>query len=82
MPTPKAIENAPELALGLGLYYVAFWRLTTCRSPPEPIPWLAIDQYATRHELTGEQYEDLLHHVRAMDIAYLKWKAARKKGGG
>lgn len=86
-PLPEAIANAPELSPGLGLYFAAFFDLTTCRSQGAysqgPIPWTAIDRYAEANEFAGEQRQDLFHHVRAMDEAYLAWARERaKKGSG
>ena len=85
-PLPEAIANAPELAPGLGLYFGAFFDLTTCRAQgwsQGPIPWTAIDRYAEANGFLGEQRVDLFHHVRAMDAGYLAWARERSsKGGG
>ena len=72
---PDAIANAPELLQGLEGYYQAFLELHTCRAVgfgEGAIPWTAIDAYATRHGLEGEEYEDFEDLVRVLDDAYLK----------
>jgi hypothetical protein len=84
MPLPEKIANAPELAPGLDLFYVAFLELATCRTSgwgEGPIPWTAIDRYAEANAFEGEQREDLFHHVRAMDQGYLAWARARESKG-
>jgi hypothetical protein len=65
----------PELRMGLELYYGAFWDLSTCRPlgmSEGPISWLAIDAYATARGLDPAQRNDLQHHIRVMDRAYLE----------
>jgi hypothetical protein len=46
-----------------------------------PIPWLAVDSYCNTNGIEGEQREDLEHHIRALDTAYLDYRAkqAEKK---
>jgi len=84
LPFPKRIANAPELWMGLELFYGAFLDLTTDRPmgwDARPIPWTAIRDYADAYDIRDEQREDLFDLVRAMDIAYLKHleKKAKKK---
>lgn len=43
-----------------------------------PIPWTAIDQYAMRYGYDGEEFEYLERMVRALDDAFLKFKAEQK----
>lgn len=82
-PLPDAIANAPDLWLGLDLFYMAFTDLTSCRSfstgGPGPIPWSAIQIYCDAYEIKGEQREDVFYHVQHLDTAYLEW-AAKKIG--
>lgn len=81
-PFPNAIANAPELQLGLYLFYIAFLDLTSCRTlgyAQGPIPWLAIHHYCEAHEIEGEQREDVFYHVAHLDKAYLDWSAAKMK---
>lgn len=80
---PGKIENAPELHMGLGLYYNAYWELTSCRASGwgiGPIPWSAILEYARFFEFSEEQEEDLLYYVRMMDNAYLDYKRSKEEG--
>ena len=79
---PTKIANAPELLPGLELYFVAFQDLHTCRSAGfdvGPIAWLDIDRYADQGGLDEDQRQDLHHHVRAMDNAYLAWARQQAK---
>lgn len=75
-PLPKRIANAPELMLGLELYYDAFWDLATCRPiglGAGSIPWSAIRDYALTFEFDEEQEDDLFYFIRAMDNAFLQF---------
>lgn len=76
-PLPEKIANAPEIALGLEIYYVAFLDLSTCRPfgmGEGPIPWTAIDRYCVVNGIKGELREDLFFIVQELDGVYLKWK--------
>lgn len=79
---PAAIKDAPELRLGLALYYGAFWDLDSCRQigmGEGPISWLSVDAYATARGFDPEQRDDLHHHISAMDRAYLKFRADKRE---
>jgi len=79
---PKSIENAPWIAFGLELYFVAFLDLTSCRQQgyaEGPIAWLTINDYADVHGYEGEQREDLFYHIQQLDIAYLNHKSKQIK---
>lgn len=79
---PDRIAHAPDLFLGLELYFKAFVELNTCRSTgwsAGPIPSWAIDEYADRLGLTEEEIEDLHYHMRMMDQAFLKYTARKNK---
>lgn len=79
-PIPDRIQNAPTLAPGLYLYYLAFQELSTCRSAGfgvGPIPWMAIDRWAVAAELDMEQREDLFYFVHRMDQAYIDWSTKK-----
>jgi hypothetical protein len=88
LPLPQAIQNAPELTIGLELYYGAFFDLDPDRPQSHgglgPIPWSSIHSYAVAWALDEEQTDDLFYYVRQMDSAYLKWQAgkAEAKTGG
>jgi hypothetical protein len=81
MPLPDRIQNAPELVLGLELYYGAFMDLTSCRGTgygtEGPIPWDKVVQWAEKYGLDEEQEDDLVYHIPQMDEVYLKFKAKK-----
>ena len=87
MPFPQAIANAPDLWMGLELFFGAFLDLDGDRPSGwtmRPIPWAVIIDYAQAYNIVDEQREDLLYFVRAMDKAYMahvtkKEKRKRKK---
>lgn len=73
-PLPPRIANAPQLAIGLELYYLAYMEISTCRSvgmTAGPIPWTSVQDYATAFDFDEEQTENLHVYVRAMDKAFL-----------
>ncbi len=85
LPLPDRIQNAPELELGLELYYGAFWDLDSCRPlgmGEGPIPWIAIEQYAQLNDIVGDQREMLHFHIRQLDNAYLQHRASKMNKGG
>ena len=81
LPLPARIQNAPELAPGLGIYMRAFYDLDTCRPmgvTEGPIPWTAIERWCDAAKMTEEEERDDVHYlVRRLDNAYLAYK--RKK---
>ena len=83
MPLPDKIQNAPELLLGLELYYKAFMDLTSCRGQvygtEGPISWLSINDYCLIHGIMGEQQEDLMYHIQRLDSVYLEHKTKKLK---
>jgi hypothetical protein len=79
LPLPRALQNAPELRLGLELYYDAFWDLNTCRPGGGYIAWSVIKDYAACWELSEDQTVDLFAHVRAMDKAFLDWHESKRQ---
>lgn len=82
-PLPGRIQNAPQLEIGLELYYGAFWDLTTCRPggwTVTPIPWSAIKEYGELNEFDPDQMEDLFVYIRLMDNAYIDWRHKQTKG--
>lgn len=36
-----------------------------------PIPWDAVDRYAERHRMRGDEYDELQSLIRAMDDEFL-----------
>lgn len=83
MPLPDSIAFAPELQLGLELFYSAFWDLTTCRPSGwtvQPIPWSAVVEWGQMHELDAEEMDDLIFYTREMDGEYITY-VSEKTGG-
>ena len=88
LPLPMKIQNAPQLYLGLELYLGAYFDLQSCRPSgwgDAVIPWLTVDDYATRRGLDDEQREDLQVIVRRLDEEYLSYRESKRpksdKGG-
>jgi len=72
-PVPEHILNAPELQLGLQLYFQAFLDLDGERlSPTSPIPWTSIRSYAEAYQLDQSQTSDLFYLIKRIDSAHLK----------
>lgn len=76
-PVPMRIQNAPELMIGLEIYYVAFLNLTTCRTDGV-ISWKIIDDYADRIGFSEEQREDLFYFIPYLDAVYQNHREAKK----
>lgn len=83
------MADAPELPAHLRAYLRAYNELDTCRplgfGAVGPIPWTAIDAYGVRHGYEGDDFDDLVFAIRAMDTAALKLKRsldASKEGPG
>ena len=81
MDIPKFIQDAPELHMGLELYYTAFWDLDGCRQvgfSVGQIPWVAIHEYATYNEFDDDQKDTLFRYIRGMDKEYLSYHSSKK----
>ena len=95
---PEAAEELKRVALppeaelpdGSEYLYDAFWQVSTDRPQSgfgvHQIPFSAIDAYARRYEIDGEEFEVLLVSVRAIDDEFItimtdKIKRETKKGG-
>lgn len=83
-PLPAVIQNAPELEVGLELYYGAYLDLQSHRplgfdGAAGLIPHLVVREYALAYDFTEEQHEDLQFYVKKLDEEYLKWKAEQSK---
>jgi hypothetical protein len=76
-PPPEVMANAPELQEDLIAFWRAYDELSTCRSfagmsgVPTSIPWTAINDYALRHNFTGDEFDDLVEIVREVDDAFI-----------
>jgi len=69
------VLDEPALAPGLGWYLDAFAELGSCRPAGignlGPIPWTALDAYARRHGIAGEDFETFAVLIAALDAAWL-----------
>ncbi len=83
---PRALLERPEIPSHLQELWHAFVSLSTCRplvgGSVGPIPWVAIDCYARRYGIDGEEFERLTEVVAAMDSAFIskaiEMRAARE----
>lgn len=64
---PEAIQDAPDLLLGLGLYYEAYFDLSADRGLNDRIPWSAMRQYADWLGLEGEDFDRFVYLIKQMD---------------
>jgi len=81
-PLPDRIQNAPDLHMGLELYFGAFMELNTCRSTgwsAGPIPAWCIDEFCSRNELDSDEAEDMHYLIRQMDQEFLKYMERKSK---
>lgn len=82
-PIPDKIQNAPQLRMGLELYYLAYTELMSTRplgfGGEGPIPWEAQMHWAFDAELDEDQTHDLIYFVTCLDQAYLNAQAERRK---
>lgn len=82
-PLPKFIKEQPDLTLGLGLFYEAYWDLDSDRGGSGfgvgRIRWSAIADYTRAHGFEEEQADALFYLIKVLDSAYLKYHAAKSK---
>lgn len=64
---PESIQNAPDLLLGLGLYFEAFLDLSADRGFTDRIPWSVMRQYAAWLELDDAGFERFVYLIKQMD---------------
>lgn len=79
MTADKADHDPEPLLLpGSGFYLAAFWELNSDRPigmAVAQIPFSAIDRFADRNGIEGEEFEFLVHMIRAMDaVAMAHWR--------
>ena len=66
---------------GLELYYIAFNDLMASRTmgmTVGPIWWDTIQTYCEAKELSEDQIDSTHSHVKAMDLAYMKFLSKKK----
>jgi hypothetical protein len=82
MPLPDFIKNKPVLPPGLDFYMHAFQDVSTDRAigmAEGPIPWSAVDRWAARHGVVGEEFDRLVIILRLMDEAYITYRSKEHK---
>ena len=79
MPLPKRIQEAPELTLGLHLFYVAFLDLAVGSSGQ--ISWGEVQNYGLHLDLDEETLEDLHYHIGQMDQARAQHVESKSRTG-
>lgn len=80
LPLPDRIQNAPELLLGLQLYYQGFIELTSCRQigmALGPVSYLSMMEYCRAVGIEGDQRDDFLWITSRLDQRYLEWSGKR-----
>lgn len=80
MPLPERIQNAPELWIGLQMFYRGFLDLVSERSygmAAGPIPYMKQVEYCVMNGIDGEQREDFVWLVSHLDAKYLEWSTKR-----
>lgn len=81
---PPEFLNPPRIERHLIFYSDAFWRLHHDRPVNMAvgrIPWVAINAYAAKFNLTGDQFDRFVTLIVAQDSEYLRL-ANRKRGDG
>ena len=72
---PDSLQNCPALGFGLELYFDAFNELNMDRPigmTEGRIPRRDIIDYCKELDLSEEETEDLLYHIRGLDGVYLR----------
>ena len=68
-----------------GIYIEAFHELSTCRPSGfgiSAIPFVAIVEYAKLYGIEGEDFDDFLYVIRAMDSELLRLEAKKQSKDG
>ncbi len=81
MALPDKLKNAPTLHMGLEFYFNAFKELSTCRVSTFSlgcITYFMCCEYCDRNNVTGDQREDFIVIIQAMDDAYMKYVNSKK----
>jgi hypothetical protein len=81
LPQPDWYVNAPILDIGDDFYINAFFTLSTCRNYElGPIPWVVIQEFCDRYELTNR--EIFSHIINSLDATWLKIQSEKVKQNG
>lgn len=78
-----ALETRVRPLPHLVFYWNAFFQLSTDRDSRMgigPVPWTALDRYASRYRVDDEdEFDVLVRFVRAMDSVFIEDAARRSK---
>lgn len=83
MPIPTKIKNAPILYMGLEIFLTGFMDLDSDRQSGWSvgrIPRGVVVDYCISLGLDEDQTEDMQHHIRELDVAYLNYHKNKDKG--
>lgn len=74
------MRNAPELQLGLDVFYEAYMDLSSCRSGmgDGPIPWTVVMDYAQLQHMDEEMARELWFYITQMDEAWLTYQEKKR----
>lgn len=79
-PIPEGLHDAGEVRPGDELYWRAFHDLSTCRPTSEmPIPWSAVQLWASSYRLDSETTETLHEVIRGLDAEFLEFVAEKQE---
>ena len=81
MRIPKAIQNAPELTLGLQLFYMGYQDLSRGQGQ-DSITWSTIQDYSERIGLDKSQTEDMHYHITNLDSVKRDWLSKKEGKSG
>lgn len=81
-PIPDKILQYEELLPGLEFYLEAYLDLCSDKQfgfGEGPVPWSAIDTYAKRYDIEGDDFDRLVNVIRAADAQILEAKQKKSK---
>lgn len=84
LPLPAPIRDAPELNLGLELYFTGFLDLSSERQTGMglcSIPLMRIYEYCLVNGIDGDQRQDFIWFIQRIDAKYIE-RAQRRAGVG
>lgn len=82
LPLPEALKNAPSLHMGLSFYFNAFKYLSTCRKSGfgiGRITYFDCVKYCEVNDIVGDQRDDLVTIILAMDETYVEFCEKKNK---
>lgn len=80
LETLPCVASRVEVFGHLAFEWSAFHALSTDRQlgmAMGPIPWSAIDRYAIRYRIDGDDFDRFAQLIQAMDVAFLDYHRAQ-----